>query len=196
MKKLLLIALLGCSTFGFSQDMFFRVDGGLGYSTTFGNYRSHGINVSTEPKLWINENIAVGLRLESNVMFGGKIKTSEPTDVNVGIGVRTGFLAKGEYHFGAGNTKPYVGLMGGYYRNASVSIGTGGIGAIVFQGWGGAPEVGVEFGGKFRMSAMYHFIGGKDDVSVTLSTGMGEIVSLNRHYFVFSLGFRIWGTDE
>lgn len=196
MKRLLLLSVLAISTSGFAQDMFFRVDGGLGFATTFGSLRSYGVNVSTEPKLFINENIAVGLRLESNVLFGGKLSTSEPTNVNVGLGVRTGLLLKGEYHFGQGNTKPYVGLMGGYYRNASVSIGSGGIGAIVFTGWGGAPEVGVEFGGKFSMSAMYHFIGGKDDVSVQLSTGLSETVSIGRNYFVFSLGFRLWGTDS
>ena len=195
MKRLLLLSVLALSTTGFTQDMFFRLDGGLGFATTMGNLRTYGVNVSTEPKLFINENIAVGLRLESNVLFGGKLSTSEPTDINVGVGVRTAVLLKGEYHFGQGNTKPYVGLLGGYYRNASVSLGSGGIGAIVFTGWGGAPEVGVEFGGKFSMSAMYHFIGGKDEVNVQLSTGLSETVSIGRSYFVFSMGFRLWGTD-
>ena len=192
MKKLLLIALLGCSTLGFSQ--FVRIDGGVGYATTFGKFRTHGLNISTEPKFFFNENISVGLRLETNVLFGGKISTSEPEDINVGYGARTAVLLKGEYYFGQGNTKPFAGLMGGFYNNASVSLGTAGVGASVYRSGGIAPEFGVSFGGKFRMSAMYHYVFGKDDVSVTLSTGMSETVSIGRGYFVFSLGFRVWGT--
>ncbi|MBD3635840.1 MAG: hypothetical protein HUJ25_00750 [Crocinitomicaceae bacterium] len=193
MKKLLLISLLAVSSTGLAQENFFRLDGGIGFATTFGNVRSYGISASTEPKFFFNPNISVGLRLEGNVLFGAKIKTSTE-DVNAAMSARSAYLLKGEYYLGDGNTKPFFGLMGGYYVQANVGGGTSGVSAYGGKTWGGAPEIGVTFG-NFRMSALYHFVAGKDLVSASTSVGT-ETIEVGRSYFIFQLGFRVFGVGD
>lgn len=194
MKKLLLPCLLIFSSLSFGQDHFFRNDVTLGGAMTFGNLKSYGISVASEPKFFFNPNISVGLRLEGDVLFGAKIATSAE-DVSAGMSARAAFLLKGEYYFGDGNTKPFVGLMGGYYTQANVGGGTGGAYAYGGRSFGGAPEVGVTFG-NFRLSALYHLVAGKDNIGVTVSSGSTENIAIGRSYFVFQLGFRTFGFGD
>jgi len=185
MKKLILIAVLAFSQIGMAQDYFFRNDVTLGGAFTLGKMKSGGISVASEPKFFFNENIAVGARLEADILFGGKVLGASE-EISVGMSSRVAILGKGEYYFGESNTKPYVGLNLGYYTQANIgATGSGGASVSASRGFGGAPEVGIAFGG-FRLSAMYHMVPGKDIVNVSV----GDAVEIGRSYFVVQLSFK------
>lgn len=198
MKSLLLICALCATSFSFSQDSFFRVDGGLGSAFTSGKFSAVGISASTEPKFFFNENISVGLRFEGDVLFGGKID-GDAGEVNIRMSSRAAYLVKGEYYFGQANTKPFVGLMMGYYSQANVgtNVSGGGTGVAVsaVKTFGFAPQVGFAFG-NFRLSGMYHFVPGKELVNITTSTGGIEAIEIGHNYWVVQLGFRIFGIND
>ena len=198
MKSLLLICALCATSFSFSQDSFFRVDGGIGAAFTAGNFSAYGISASSEPKFFFNENISVGLRLEGDVLFGGKID-GDHGDVNIKMSTRAAYLAKGEYYFGKGNTKPFVGLMAGMYTQANVGVSVSGSSAgtsiSAVRTFGFAPQVGFAFG-NFRISGMYHVVPGKELVNITTSTGGIEAVSVGHNYWVVQMGFRIFGYND
>ena len=199
MKKLLLLGALCVSSLSFSQsESFFRTDGGLGGAFTAGNFKAYGIAVSTEPKFFFNDNISVGVHLEGDVLFGGRVLGSED-EVSVGLSTRVAYLAKGEYYFGQGNTKPFVGLMAGMYTQANIGTATNDNGAGVTMSavrtFGFAPQVGFAFG-NFRLSGIYHFVPQKTLVEMNTSVGGVESIEVSNSYFVIQMGFRVFGIND
>ena len=198
MKKLLFTTALLLSASTFSQDNFFRVDGSLGAAISQGKFKAYGLSVGTEPKYFFNPNLSLGLRLEGDVLFGGKID-GDGDDVQVGISSRASYTLKGEYYLGGGNTKPFVGLMAGMYTQANIGTNVKGdntaVSASAVRAFGFAPELGVTFG-NFRLSGIYHIVPGNDLVNITTSVGSVEQVKVSRNYLVIHLGFRIFGIDD
>ena len=189
MRKALFITLLLIGSNANAQ-MFLRGDATIGSAFTIGNLKSYGISTGYEPKLFFNENISVGLRAEGAVMFGGKI-AGESEDIKVQMSSRAAYLLKGEYYIGGGDTKPFVGLMAGYYTQANIGAGGNGSASIgASRNFGFAPEIGVTFG-NFRISGMYHIVGGSE--IVTLSSG--EEKRIPHSYFVVTLGFKTFQLD-
>jgi hypothetical protein len=198
MKSLLLICVLSVTSFSFGQDSFFRNDAGLGAAMTINSFKSYGISASSEPKFFFNENISVGIRLEGNILIGGSLDQVEDK-LNVGLGVRAAVLGKGEYYFGKGNTKPFVGLMAGYYTQANTSTSIkgsdAGVSMSAVRAFGFAPEVGITFG-NFRLSGIYHFVPSKRIMNVTVSTGETQAHEIGNSYLVLQLGFRTFGIGD
>lgn len=198
MKYLLLTLLLGTSAMSYSQDYFFRSDGGLGGAFTTGSLKTYGISASVEPKFFFNENISVGLRLEADVLFGGSISGSSG-DVTLGVSSRAAYCLKGEYYLGSGNTKPFIGLNAGMFTQAnigtSVKDDNASVSASAVRAFGIGPELGVTFG-NFRISGIYNFVPGSDIVSINTSVGGIEQVEVSRSYFVVQLGFRMFGIND
>ena len=188
-NTLLLICILVTGIIS-AQDSYFKTDAGIGAAMTFGNLRSYGISVSTEPKVFITPQISAGIRLEGDVLFGGSVQSS--SSFSVGMSSRTATLLKGEYYLSEEENRLFVGLMAGRYAQANIGSGSGG-GASITAGryFGFAPEVGVTFNDNFRISAMYHVVPGSDLVSVS----SGETVSVSRNYFVIQLGFQAFRFD-
>lgn len=184
----LLLATLGYTAS--AQDRSIKMDVSIGSAMTFGEVKSYGISAAVEPKYFFNKRIAAGLRLEGDVLFGGKIE-AEAQNVDVQMTSRAAQLIKGEFYLTEGKTRPFIGLMGGRYTQANIgssSSGSATIKAGVYYGY--APELGVTFN-NFRISAMYHFIPGTD--LVTVSTG--SPIEVERNYFVFTMGFKAFQFD-
>lgn len=197
MKNLLLIASFFVSALSFGQG-YFRSDGSLGAALTIGNLKSYGISAGVEPKWFFNDNVSLGLRMEGDVLFGGSI-SGDGEDVTVGLSSRAAYGIKGEYYLGDGNTKPFIGLMAGYYTQANIGNNVKGdnvsVSASAVRSLGIGPELGITFG-NFRISGIYHFVPGKDLVSINTSVGGAEQVSVSRNYLVVQLGFRLFGIDD
>lgn len=198
MKSLLLICALCATSLSFGQESFFRVDGGLGGAVTVGKFKAYGLAVSSELKFFFNEHISAGLHLEGDVLFGGRIDGSGD-DIKIGMSTRAVYAAKGEYYFGDGNTKPFVGFMAGYYTQANINTNVEGsatgVNLSAVRTFGFSPQVGFAFG-NFRLSGFYHFVPGKDIVSVNVSTGGTEIYEIGHSYWVVQMGFRIFGMGD
>ena len=191
MKKLILFTIVLASSAAVqAQDSFIRVDASIGSAFTTGTLKSYGISAAAEPKFFFNENISLGLRFEGDVLFGGKIGT-ESSDVTVQMSSRTASLLKGEYYLGGGNTKPFFGLMAGYYTQANIGASGNGNASIgASRNFGFAPELGVTFG-NFRISGMYHIVAGNEIVAINI----GETATISHSYFVVTLGFKTFQLD-
>lgn len=176
---------------------FFKMDASIGGAFTTGKLKSYGISAGAEPKYFFNENVAVGLRFEGDVLFGGSID-AEGEDVTVGLSSRAANGIKGEYYLGGGNTKPFAGLMLGYYTQANIGTAVQGentnVTASAVRSFGVGPEIGVTFG-NFRISGIYHFVPGKDLVTINTSVGGIEQVEVARSYFVVTLGFKVFSIE-
>jgi len=175
----------------FAQNIGFRLDAGLGAALSFGELKSYGIAAFTEPKVTIGPNITAGIRFEGDALFGGTI-TDVAEDLEVGLSTRASISLRGEYFIGTSKTRPFVGLGVGRYTIASTSTsGTGAASIQASNNMGVAPELGIAFG-NFKLSAMYHFIGGNTLVEIDA----GSPVEISNSYLGIMMSFRVFGVKD
>jgi len=175
----------------FAQDIGFRLDAGLGAGLTFGEMKSYGIVAFTEPKVTIGPSITAGVRFEGAALFGGKI-SDVAEDLEVGLSTRALIALRGEYFIGQNNTRPFVGMGFGRYTIANTSAsGTGAASITAGNYFGFAPEIGFAFG-NFKLSAMYHFVGGSTLVTVEI----GEPKEISNNYLGILMSFRVFGVHD
>jgi len=173
-----------------AQERFIKGDAGIGGAMTFGEMSSYGISASFEPKFFFNSRVSAGLRFEADALFGGSIDT-ESTAVDVSASSRTAILAKGEYYLSDNRNRPFIGLMAGRYAQANIGSSSSGEASVAaVSDFGFAPEIGYTFN-NFRISGIYHFVPGKDLVSVST----GNPVEVSRNYLVIQLGFKVFRAD-
>jgi outer membrane protein X len=189
---LLVVAPLGVGGPAFADAEHYeqiRVDGGMTGSTVAVSDRN-GVGFVAEVKAMATDNIAIGGRVEFAVMFGGHLgQDNLPLDITMAA---CG-LVKGEYLFGTGTVRPFVGLGAGLYTIGSHSIAAGpnteGIQTKVGDYFGIAPQLGVDLG-RVRLAATYNaIIGAGIDVHET----MGATTSVSQNYLSIELSFRFGG---
>ena len=191
MNKLFVIMLICLPAAMFAQDIGFRLDAGLGAGLTFGGMKSYGIAAFTEPKVTIGPSITAGIRFEGDALFGGKI-SDVAEDLSVGLSTRALIALRGEYFIGQANTRPFVGLGLGRYTIANTSAsGTGAASITAGNYFGFAPELGFAFG-NFKLSAMYHIVGGSTLVTVEF----GEPKEISNNYLGILMSFRVFGIND
>jgi len=191
MKKILIILMLILPTAMFAQNIGFRMDAGLGAGLTFGELKSYGIVAFAEPKVTIGPSITAGIRFEGDALFGGSI-TEDAEDLEVGMSTRAALLLRGEYFIGSNSTRPFVGLGFGRYTIANTSAsGTGSASIQASNNFGVAPELGFAFG-NFKLSAMYHFVGGETLVEIDA----GEPKTISNNYLGILMSFRVFGVND
>jgi hypothetical protein len=170
-----------------------RVDSGLTGTYVSSNGRG-GFGAMFEPKFLIDDHIAVGARVEAAVMFGGSFDNTGSTSMDMGaVGA---VMAKGEYLFGDGGARPFVGLGLGVFDIASQSISAGNAMASIDQKagryFGVAPQVGVDLG-RVRLAVTYDAIIGADiEVHQTVG-GAAQTSSYSQSYLGGELSFRFGG---
>jgi hypothetical protein len=190
MKKLWIILFVLVPTAMFAQ-VGFRLDGGLGAALTFGGLKSYGIAAFTEPKVTIGPSITAGVRFEGDALFGGKI-FADAEDVEVGMSTRAAILLRGEYFIGQSKTRPFIGVGLGSYTIANTSASSSGMASIqASRNFGFAPELGIAFG-HFKLSAMYHIVGG----STLVDMGVGDLQEISNSYLGILMSFRIFGIKD
>ena len=174
-----------------AQGVGFRLDAGLGAALSFGDMSAYGMAAFTEPKVTIGPNITAGIRFEGDVLFGGRIdESSEAFDV--GMSTRAAILLRGEYFLGIKHARPFVGLGVGRYTLANTSASATGSASIVAgNNFGVAPEVGIAFG-HFKLSAMYHIVGG----SALVDIEAGSPREISNNYMGILMSFRVFGVND
>lgn len=174
--------------------------------TVYGAYASAdatswGIGGALEGKYNATDNLAVGLRFEGAGFVTQEVTVGSGAETSVAQGARgvSVLSLKGEWYFGTASTRPFVGLGLGYYRigagtQSASSGGTVVQTAAAFRGFGMSPQVGVNFGG-FRMSAIYHVVGGGDMTVVTQAVGAPTPteVAIAKNFFAFEIGGTLGG---
>jgi hypothetical protein len=85
-----------------------------------------------------------------------------------------------------------VGLGFGRYTIANTSAsGTGAASIEAGNYFGVAPELGIAFG-NFKLSAMYHLVGGTTMVAVEV----GDPKEISNNYLGILMSFRIFGVND
>ncbi len=105
----------------------FKVNVSVGYAKPFKAGVSGGFLIAVEPKYGLSDNFDLGLRLESASIARG-IQTSGKTTTG-DVGMYNSALITGNYLFGTGDVRPFLGVGAGLY-----SIGAGGTVVIVDNG--------------------------------------------------------------
>ena len=188
MKKIYILALLITSigiTVHAQEFKKFKVGLGLGYASASGEGASGGILVYLEPAYRINDNILVGLRMESALVTRGY--SEDVGNATFDVAAIGSYTVSGQYYFNTNKFRPFVGAGLGVFSLAAVKVDDGSSTsqtAVKSESkFGFYPRVGFDFG-HFNMSIDYNIIP-KSEVE-----GAGDF---KNSYLGVRVGFSIGG---
>jgi outer membrane protein W len=181
MKHLLMLALaistVICASAQEQTFKKFKVDLALGYGIPAGSGAKGGIVIATEPKFAINDNIAVGLRMETALMARATSTSSTGEVMEAEVKGSGSYLATGDYYLNTNSLRPFAGLGVGLFRNASANTASSTDPAVSTK-FGFAPRAGFETG-HFRAAIEYNVA--------------GKSGTVNNNYLSFKIGFFLGG---
>jgi len=165
MKKIVYVLALSLlvTSIGYAQDYKkFKVGLGLGYAAASGNGAGGGVIVTVEPAYRLQDNLSIGLRLESALITRGYSESFTGASLDVaGIG---SYTLNGQYYFGTTDFRPFAGLGLGLYSLAEVKVDASSSGgpssataAAAESKFGFYPRVGFDYH-HFSMSADYNIV--------------------------------------
>lgn len=164
MKKftcVLALALLA-STFTYAQEYKkFKVGVGLGYAMASGSGSSGGVLFTLEPAYRLQDNLSIGLRMESAVIVRGFSQST--TSASISAAAIGSYTLNGQYYFGSTSFRPFVGAGVGMFSLAAVSesVSSGGSSASIAiaaeSKIGFYPRVGFDYR-HFNMAIDYNII--------------------------------------
>lgn len=167
----------------------FKAGIGIGYGLPSDG--EGGILVYIEPMYRLKDNIAVGLRLESAAFLGQPISGTSYTTSAFGIG---SYTASGQYYFGSGTFRPFVGAGLGLYSLAAVSSDIGGSNAQLTAAasvFGFYPRIGFDLG-HFNLLIDYNLI--PEQTTTVTSGGFGTTTTTSNYSYIgVKLGASIGG---
>lgn len=157
----------------------FKLGLGLGYAKPGSG--GGGILIDLEPAYRINDDIAVGLRIESAVM--AKIS---PDGTEASASANGSYTVNGQYYLTSSKVRPYVGAGVGVYMLAAVSASdtnaeVGGGSEIGFY-----PRLGLDIG-NFNINIDYNIISSSESV---MADGSGTTTGKIKNSY---MGIRIGG---
>ncbi|QDK79539.1 outer membrane beta-barrel protein [Spirosoma sp. KCTC 42546] len=169
----------------------FKVNVSLGFAKPLGVGASGGVLFAIEPKYGLSDNFDLGLRLETALVARSIV--SNGNSVTGDIGAFGSYLITGNYLFGTGNTRPFLGAGLGVYRVAS-----GGTVTVVD---GQSPQqvslvAETKFGGMIRAGLKTgHFVIGVEynAVPTTSNKLSSTTIDSKNAYLGIKLGFDIGG---
>jgi len=196
-KKVLFVVFMLTSLAASAQEFKpFKVNLSLGYAKPSGGGASGGVLFSVEPKYGLNDNIDLGLRVESALVARGVTVSGESATGDVaaiGSGVLTG-----NYYFSTGGFRPFVGVGLGLFSIASAGVLTVDNGQteenVTFSGatkFGGMVRAGFK-AGHFVLGVEYNAISASDGLSIS-SSANASTISIKNSYLGVKLGFDIGG---
>ena len=144
------MAILVCGVAANAQDYKpFKLGLGLGYAMPSDG--GGGVLFDFEPAYRLSDQIAVGLRFESAVM------ARSLSNVEAKASANASYTLNGQYYFGTGSFRPYVGLGAGLFSIASMSFD--GVEAVKGESKiGFYPRLGFDLG-HFNVNLDYNIIG-------------------------------------
>ena len=166
-----------------------RVGLGLGYALSTGEGGSGGVLVTFEPGYRIQDNLLVGLRIETAALTRGST-ASIVAGTSIGVAAVGSYTINGQYYFGSGDGfRPFGGLGLGLFSLAAADVTLGGTTvnfAVAESKFGFYPRLGFDMS-HFTMAFEYNFIPATPVVGTT--TG----AEVSNSYFGFRIGAFIGG---
>lgn len=169
----------------------FKVNLSVGVAKPLSSGISGGVLFAIEPKYGLNDNLDLGLRLEWAVVARGVI--SSGNTVTGDVGAFGSYLLTGNYLFGTGGVRPFLGLGAGLY-----SVASGGVVTVVDgQSNQQVTLVGeTKFGGMIRggIKAGHFVLGVEYNAVPTTSNKLSNTtIDSKNAYLGIKLGFDIGG---
>lgn len=146
------------STFAFAQEYKkFKVGIGLGYAMAGGNGSSGGVLFAIEPAYRLQDNLSIGLRMESALITRG-FSESVPSGVSLDVAGIGSYTLNGQYYFGSSSFRPFLGAGLGLYSLAAVTVsGSTGSVAASESKFGFYPRAGFDLG-HFNVTLDYNLV--------------------------------------
>lgn len=136
----------------------FKVDISLGYASPSGGQGAKGGALfAIEPKYALNDNLTLGLRLESALMVRANIN-STTAETTGDVKASGSYLATADYYFNTEDFRPFVGIGAGLYQTATADLSSTGDAIATGSKFGVAPRAGFEYK-HFRMGLEYNIAG-------------------------------------
>lgn len=183
MKRVLLSALILGSAFvsNAQSTVFkpFKVDLALGYARPGGSGAKGGVLFAVEPKYAINDNIALGLRMEAAVMARANVNGAA-NQFDADVKASGSYVLTSDYYFNTNSFRPFAGLGTGLYTIAAAYGNSNGevVEVAASNKLGAMPRIGFE-AGHFRMAVEYNIV--------------GKSGSINNNYLGIKIGAFIGG---
>ena len=154
----------------------------------------YGDGLAVEIRGLVNDNLAIGGRVEIGAMYGGVVG-SDRADLDIAFAASG--IVKAEYLFGHEFVRPFVGGGVGGYTIGSQSIPAAGNRAAIENSsgryLGAAVQVGVDIG-PVRVAATYNaLLDAYLEFHETTGTGATQTTQLSQNYLTLELSFRFAG---
>lgn len=145
----------------------FKVDLALGYAQPTGDGVKSGVSLSLEPKYNINDQIAIGLKLETSLL-SALTNTQNGTYSAAAVG---SYVLTGDYYFLESMVRPFLGAGIGFFNQSSVAVVGNSPSSATIGGtsFGFAPKGGFQIG-HFRLVGEYNLV--KDLNFFTIKAGI------------------------
>lgn len=174
----------------------FKVNLSLGFAKPLGVGASGGVLFGIEPKYGLNDNIDLGVRLESALVARGVTVMGESATGDVAA-INSAVLT-GNYLLSTGGFRPFIGLGLGLFNVASAGVVTVDNGQtdedVTFSQatkFGAMVRAGFKTG-HFVLGVEYNAISASDGLRISSSANVGTI-SIKNSYLGVKLGFDIGG---
>lgn len=164
MRKFFLFALgMGCVVLSNAQTFKpFKVDFATGYAIPGGEGSKGGVLFAIEPKYALNDNIAVGLRMEGAVTARASVDANG--DLKEGeVKAAGSYLLTGDYYFNTNKFRPFAGAGAGLFSVASADVNSSTGDVQAGKKFGFTPRAGFEFG-HFRAALEYNVVGKSGEI--------------------------------
>ncbi|MCK8492866.1 hypothetical protein M0L20_13435 [Spirosoma sp. RP8] len=194
MKRILFV-LFVLAGFSASAQEFkpFKVNLSVGYAKPLNSAASGGVLFAVEPKYGLSDNFDLGLRLEAAVVARGVVYNGNTATGDVGA--FSSYLLTGNYLFGTGGIRPFLGVGVGFY-----SIGSAGT-VVIYDGQTNSNVTFVndtKFGGMVRGGIKAgHFVAAVEyNAAPTTQNRLGNTtttITSENSYLGIKVGFDIGG---
>ncbi len=167
----------------------FKVGIGLGYGVP--SEGSGGVLLYLEPMYRIQDQVAVGLRIETALFAGQPISGTPYTTSAFGVG---SYTLNGQYYFSNNNFRPFVGAGFGMFSIAAASADISGTSVNINAAatvFGFYPRVGFDFG-HFNLSIDYNIIPAQE-TTVSIGGFGTSTTTTNYSYIGLRVGASIGG---
>ena len=149
----------------------------MGYAIPAGSGSKGGVLLAIEPKYALNDQLTLGLRMETAITARANTVNGETMDGDVkGSG---SYLATADFYFNTNGFRPFVGAGAGLFSNASIDLNANSTDDVqTAKKFGFMPRIGFETG-HFRTAIEYNVA--------------GKSGSINNNYLGIKLGFFFGG---
>lgn len=155
----------------------FKVDIAAGYALPSGGGSKGGALFAIEPKYALNDNLALGLRIEAALTAQGNFTNNEMS--NGDVKASSSYLATADYFFNTNSFRPFIGAGAGIFTNASANLNVQSTGEVKSGSkFGFAPRIGFETG-HFRTAIEYNVA--------------GKTATVDHNYLGLKIGFFLGG---